>query len=448
MSMVPAKIETASDWYSEVPRSIRKHTIFGIVLMAIAFGGFGYWALTAPLAAAVIAQGSFVATGQNKIIQHLEGGIIKEILVSEGQSVVANQPLIKLDGTAALANKRQLLLRQIRLEAINARLLAESQQMSEIAFPKFLGDRRADVEINTIMESQVLNFKGSRRKLESDLQLLESNTASLRFRSKGYQQQKKSIEQQLRILREDLVSKNALLKRGFIRRPEINSVRRAVAEAEGQIARLAAQVSETDTQAERLSEQILQAMESYRQAALDEMQSIEAELDSVREQARNAEDILRRSVISAPVSGTIVRLYYHTASGVIEGGKSIVEILPSGVPLIIEAQVPRTEIDSIRIGQDAIIRLTALNQRTTPILQGKVLYVSADSLPDRNNNFEDREIYVARMSLPASEISRIAGFAPTPGMPAEIMIKTAERTFFDYITRPIVDSMSRAFRER
>ena len=448
MTTIPARLDTTSDWYSEVPRSIGKHTVFGVMLMVSALGGFGYWAFTAPLAAAVIAQGSFVATGQNKIIQHLEGGIIKEILVTEGQNVVTNQPLLKLDETAALANKRQLLLRQIRLEAINSRLLAESQQLSDIEFPQFLKVRRDDAEINAILESQLLNFRGSRRKLESDLQLLESNTASLRFRSNGYVQQKIATELQLKILKEDLASKKVLFKRGFVRKPEINAIRRAVAEAEGQVARLSAQVDETDTQAERLSEQLLQAIESYRQAALDELQSIEAELDSVREQARNAEDILRRSVISAPVSGTIVRLYYNTASGVIEGGKSIVEILPSGVPLIIEAQVPRTEIDSIRIGQDAIVRLTALNQRTTPILQGKVLYVSADSLPDKNNKIDDREIYIARMSLPASEINRIPGFAPTPGMPAEIMIKTAERTFFDYITRPIADSMSRAFREK
>ena len=165
-------------------------------------------------------------------------------------------------------------------------------------------------------------------------------------------------------------------------------------------------------------------------------------------QSRNAQDVLRRAIINAPVSGTIIRMHYHTAGGVIEGGKTILEILPTGVPLIIEAQVPRTEIDSIRVGQDAIVRLTALNQRTTPILQGKVFYVSADSLPDKNSKIADREVYLARMSLAASEIQRVPGFTPTPGMPAEIMIKTAERTFFDYLTRPIVDSMSRAFRER
>ena len=441
-------LTSSKDWYSEVPRSIGKYTIFGIFLMISSFGGFSYWAFSAPLAAAVIAQGSFVATGQNKSIQHLEGGIIKQILVTEGDNVEVNQPLVQMDETAAMATERQLLLRRVRLEAINARLHAEAQQLNDIQFPDFLLEQRADVEVNTILESQILNFRGSKRKLDSDVRLLDSNISALEFRSIGYAQQQNAYEIQVKVLREDLVSKKALFKKGYVRKPELNAIRRAVAEAEGQIARLAAQVSETDTQVKKLKQQILQTMETYQQTALDEMQSIEAELDSVREQSRNAQDILRRAIINAPVSGTIIRMHYHTAGGVIEGGKTILEILPTGVPLIIEAQVPRTDIDSIRVGQDAIVRLTALNQRTTPILQGKVFYVSADSLPDKNSKVTDREVYLARMSLTASEIRRIPGFTPTPGMPAEIMIKTAERTFFDYLTRPIVDSMSRAFRER
>lgn len=441
-------LTSSKDWYSELPRSIGKHTFFGILLMITAFGGFGFWAFSAPLAAAVIAQGSFVATGQNKSIQHLEGGIIKQILVSEGENVIKNQPLVQMDETAAMATERQLLLRRVRLEAINARLHAEAQQLDNIQFPEFLIGKRTDAEVNAILESQILNFRGSKRKLDSDVRLLDSNITALQFRSRGYGQQQKAYEIQVKVLGEDLESKRVLYKQGYVRKPEMNAIRRAVAEADGQIARLAAQVDETDTQVEKLKQQISQTIESYQQSALDEMQSIEAELDSVTEQSRNAQDILRRAIINAPVSGTIIRMHYHTAGGVIEGGKTILEILPTGVPLIIEAQVPRTEIDSIRVGQDAIVRLTALNQRTTPILQGKVFYVSADSLPDKNSKVTDREVYLARMSLAASELQRIPGFSPTPGMPAEIMIKTAERTFFDYLTRPVVDSMSRAFRER
>ncbi len=149
----------------------------------------------------------------------------------------------------------------------------------------------------------------------------------------------------------------------------------------------------------------------------------------------------------APVAGTVVRLYYHTAGGVIETGKAILEILPAGEPLIIEAMVSRTEIDSVRTGQHATVHLTALNQRTTPVLDGEVFYLSADAIAESAGG-DVREVYLARVSLPPDQIARVPGFTPTPGMPAEIMIQTEERTFAQYLAKPVVDSMSRAFREQ
>jgi len=435
------------EWYTDVPRSIHRQTMVGLLLLVITFGGFGAWAFTAPLAAAVVAQGSFVATGQNKIIQHLEGGIIKEILVNEGDHVEAGQPIIRLDETSAQANERSMLFRRARLEAINARLMAEYNGSETLEFPDWLKEQGHDPEINAILESQLISFQSSRRKLESDLQLLRSNMESLEFRAEGYETQRKSMTRQAALLQEELAGKMTLLDSGFIRKTETNAVRRAIADAEGQIGRLGSEVSETMSQIKKHREQIAQTEASYRQAAVDELQAIAAELDNVREQSRSAENVLERITINAPVSGTVVRMHYHTAGGVIESGKGIAEILPTDVPLIIETQVPRTDIDSVRAGQDAIVRLTALNQRTTPVLNGKVYYVSADSLPDVTPT-EQREVYIARVSLDPSEIQRVPGFSPTPGMPAEIMIQTAERTFFDYLSRPIIDSMQRAFRER
>ena len=435
------------EWYRDVPRSIRKQTIVGIFLLVGAFGGFGYWSFTAPLAAAVISQGSFVATGENKKVQHLEGGIIRKILVKEGDNVKAGQAIVLLDETAALANERQLILRRARLEAINARLQAEANDLENIEFPKHLSELRADPAIAAIIDGQVTNFRSSRAKLHSDLQLFVSNTESLKHRAHGYDQQRLSMGRQLGFLREEHAAKARLLKQGLIRRTEVNAIKRAMADAEGQIGRLTSEVAETKSQIKKHQEQIAQTMASYRQTALDETLSIQAELDSVREQTRSAANILKRASILAPVSGTIVKLHYHTSGGVIESGKTIAEILPTGVPLIIEAQVSRTDIDSVHIGQDAIVRLTALNQRTTPVLNGEVYYVSADALADKKSGIE-REIYLARVSLSGKELRRVYGFAPTPGMPAEIMIQTAERTFFDYLSKPIVDSMNRAFREQ
>jgi HlyD family secretion protein len=435
-------------WYEDVPRSIRSHVLTGLLIMGLAFGGFGVWAFTAPLAAAIMAPGSFVATGRNKMIQHLEGGIIKEIMVSEGDFVDAGAPLMRLDETAAMANERALFLRRARLEAMEARILAEYNQDSALAFPDWLSAAATDPEIAGMIDSQKLTFDIGHARLQSELALLGRNISALKVRAEGYSAQLSSTRAQIEILTEDHDSRASLLDAGLIRRTEVNALRRAIAEAEGQAGRLQAEVTEAVEMQEKYSAQMEQTISTYRQAALDELQQVQAELDSVREQERKASSVLRRVVIDAPVSGTVVRLNYSGAGGVVEAGKVIAEILPSDVPLIIETLIARTDIDNVRLGQGAAVRLIALNQRTTPILQGKVFYVSADAIADKNaEGLAQREVYLARIELPAAELRRVPGFAPMPGMPVEVMIQTAERTFAQYIAKPITDSMQRAFRE-
>ncbi|WP_377507008.1 HlyD family type I secretion periplasmic adaptor subunit [Octadecabacter sp. R77987] len=436
-----------AEWYADVPRSVTKHITFGILLFILTFGGFGAWALRAPLAAAVIAQGSFVATGRNKIVQHLEGGIIHEILVEEGDTVVEGQPLLLLDETAALATERELFLRQVRLEAMEARILAEHGGATALVFPAHIEALRSDYAIASMLDAQKVTFDAAARQLHNDISLLEQSIEALTVRATGYDYQLISTRTQLDILREDMTAKEQLLERGLIRRSEVNTIRRAMAEAEGQIGRLTAEIDEITEVTQRYEAQIAQTISERQGAALDELQVVQSELESVREQVRRAENILSRSEVVAPVSGTIVTLHYHTAGGVIESGKAIAEILPAGEPLIIEVSIPRTEVDVVQKGQEATVRLTGLNARTTPVLLGEVFYVSADSIVDRSQEMA-QEVYVARVSVPPEQLDRVRGFTPTPGMPAEIMIQTEERTFFQYLMKPISDSMNRAFREQ
>jgi HlyD family secretion protein len=440
-------VPTVSEWYDEVPRSIRTHAIVGLALMAATFGGFGAWAFGAPLAAAVIAQGTFVATGQNKVVQHLEGGIIKEILVDEGDVVRVGQPLVRLDETLARANKRELFLRRLRLAATAARLLAEYDEAKELVFPERLRVHAQDAEVATILDEQRLAFKTRRSSLEKDVALLERNIDALDLRARGYGRQLAAFRTQVTIFEEEHGDKAHLYDKGLTRKSEMNAIRRAMVETTGHIGRLEAEIAEIDQMRLKYDVQIEKTRSQYRQTALDELQLIQSELESVREKARKAEDVLDRAVVKAPVAGTVYRLHYHTAGGVIESGKAILEILPSQAPLIIETQIARTEIDTVRVGQEATVRLTALNQRTTPVLEGEVFYVSADAIADASEG-PIEEVYVARVSLPAEELARVRGFAPTPGMPAEIMIQTEERTFAEYLARPVMDSMTRAFREQ
>lgn len=435
------------EWYADVPRSIWKPTMVGLLLIALFFGGFGTWAVTAPLAAAVIAQGSFVATGHNKIIQHLEGGMISELLVKEGDHVVEGQALVRLDETAARAKSRELFLRQMRLEVTAARLTAQSVTAARLIIPPLVEKYKDDPDVQPILISQELNFKAQQGKLSGELALLAQNVEALRFRASGYARQADAYVQQLDLLTAEYESKKTLNRKGVIRANDLKTIQRAMADANGQIGRLEAEVAETKAQIVKGKQEIGRARELYREEALDRLQEIQSERDTVREQLRQAENILERATIHAPVAGVVVRTHYHTTGGVIESGKGILEILPSGVPLIIEVQIPRNVIDRVRAGQHATVRLIALNQRTTPVLQGEVIYVSADALEDTKQTTA-QDVYLVRVDVPARELARLEGFAPTPGMPAEVMVQTEARTFLRYLVKPITDSMSRAFTER
>jgi HlyD family secretion protein len=444
----PSALPDPGEWYRDVPRSIRKQVIFGLCLMAVAFGGFGAWAFRAPLAAAVIAQGSFVATGRNKIVQHLEGGIISDIPVAEGDTVQEGDVILRLDQTAALANRRELGIRKARLEATGTRLLAEYNGLDALRFSEaLLQEASEDPEIAAILESQRIAFASARNALDNDVALLERSMSALDIRAQGYEAQLASHLKLIELLSDEFRTKSTLFEDGLIRQSEVNALHRALVEAQGQMGRLEAQVNEIAETKLQYQTQIAKARSLYRETALDELQVIQSELESVREKYRKAVSVLERSDVTAPVSGTVVRMHYFTPGGVIETGKPIAEILPSDAPLIVEALIRRTDVDTVHRGQRAVVRLSALNTRTTPVLNGTVDYISADAIANQGSG-EAREVYVVRVTLPPEELARVPGFAPTPGMPAEVMIQTAERTFAQYIAKPVVDSMSRAFREQ
>ncbi|MDB5473211.1 MAG: secretion protein HlyD, partial [Devosia sp.] len=373
-------------------------------------------------------------------------GIIKALLVREGDSVVEGEDLIQLDETAARANARQMKLRSLRLEGIMARLQAESHGLDSYIPPPAILAALGDPEVKAINDSQSDNFSSAHTKLATQIQVLEQNISALQFQRDGSSAQIASMQNQYELFAEDFARQSQLLEKGLVTRSALNVLQRAMADAEGDISRLKAEVQSADAQITRFRREMDQARDTAKQAALDEMQSIEAEFDAVREQIRQADNVLSRTSVKAPVSGTIVRMYYHTAGGVIESGRPILEILPSEVPLIIEAQIPRMQIDQVRKDQVASVRLSALNQRTTPMLEGKVYYVSADAIADASGA-TGSEVYIARVSVEPEQLALVRGFTPTPGMPAEILIQTHERTFFEYLSKPVSDSMARAFRE-
>lgn len=448
MSALPS----IGQWHQGVPSSSRSPILIGVVVLVVCLGGFGVWASVAPLDGAVVVSGSFVATGQNKEVQHLEGGIVREVLVREGQLVEANQPLVRLDETAAQARLRRLTMRQHRLAIMKARL--EAEIAGKAAFDPPAGIAADDPDVASILALQRLELTARRTRALDEEQVLEREIAGLQESRAGLVAQIATTRDRLFLFAEEHKDKRALLDRQLARKTEVLSVQRAEAALAGELAGLQARLADFRQRVARAEQQIAQIRSAAMQKAIEDLRATDTELDDVREQVHAARDVVVRSEIRAPVRGIVVKLNQHTPGGVVAAGAVILELLPANEELIIEARVIPADVAHVREGLDALIRLSALNQRLTPMIGGKVAYLSADavnhgdtrSLADGDGS--SRHSFIVRVRLdPEDARAKVPDFRPTPGMPADVFIKTGERTFFEYIMKPVLDSFARAFRE-
>lgn len=436
-----------NSWGQGVPRGLGKATIAGVVVLVFGIGGFGVWAGTAPIDGAVVASGSFVATSQNKTIQHLEGGIIDEIRVREGNHVKAGETLVVLDDTKAKAKLERLQVRLRRLQAVSARLEAETKLAESLDFSE-LGERaETNKTLAAILERQRDEFRSRLTKRRDQERVLDLEISGLKESVRGYETRIGALRTQLTLIEQELADKQTLLKKGLMRKPEALALERQQARLQGEIGTLQAQVGEVKERMARAKQKIVHLRSSMVSAAYEELRNVETQIDDIREQMGAARDVVVRSDIRAPVEGSVVELMYHTPGGVLEPGGTLLKLLPSNDDLMIETRVRPTDIDNIAVNQDAYIRLTALNQRTTPMIPGTVQYVSADAVSEDRPNSREKASYIVRIKLDKARAAQIPGFDARPGMPAEVYIKTGERTFFDYLMRPLKDTLSRAFRE-
>lgn len=440
-------VVTVREWYADIPRSTRVPTLAGVIGGAFAVFGFGAWASSALIAGAVVTTGAFVATGQNKIVQHLEGGMIREILVREGDIVEQGQTLVRLDETHPRAELKRLVLRHARAAAMEARFLAEIRGDATVSFPPALLANRDDLDIGSIIDAQQMTFEARRKNVTSEITALEDSIKALQERIAAGGIQIEATNQQRALIEEEHEGKNSLLSGGLIRKSEVLALRRAQANLQGEIGRLNGDIGDAKERIARTREQITGVRAAAVKDAVEQMHQVRAELTDLRERIRTAHGVLGRIDIVAPVRGIVVKLRYHTPGGVIETGKSVLELVPLQEELIIEVRIRPQDIDHVKVGHEAAVRLTALNRRVTPMLYGHVTYVSADALPDDNRTPQSADVYVARIKLDPGQADSVPLFKPKPGMPAEVYIKTEERTFFEYLMKPITDSMSRAFRE-
>jgi len=343
-----------------------------------------------------------------------------------------------------LAERDRLRISLLGLKAREERANAELEGAEELMFSDAIRALTQNAEDTNIITQQVREFQSRLDRYRSELAVLDQRVAASGDEIKGLQIQRDSEISKLEVIRDELKQKKRLLDKGLTPRSQYNALQRAEADSNGRIGSLNATIAQRKTSILEVKQQAASIGANRRETASREINELRRQISDQSELLRAREEVLKRVVIRAPTNGVVVKLLKNTVGSVVRPGEPILEILPTGSDLLIEVRVAPQDIDVVRVGLDANVRFSALNTRTTPEVPAKVIYVSADRLVDTNTR---TDYYLARLQLAQNlpeEITRDQIFA---GMPVDTFIKTGDRTFIQYLIRPITDSFSKAFRE-
>jgi HlyD family secretion protein len=433
-----------ANWSKNVPQSTFRSGLVGYGSIAVFLGLFGYWAATAPLAGAAIASGVVAAAGQNLRIQHLEGGTVIQVMVKEGDRVKAGQMLLELDPTIPKAQLDRLLRNDVTLRARSARLAAERDGKETVDFPADLLAATADPGFKQVVDEQNSEFVARLARYRNEVVILGERVSQLEQSVAGLSARKVASEEQLAIVKDETDRKLKLLDKGLTARDQYTQLLRSQADLLGQVASAEAQIASSKNQINEAREQIERAKSQRVEDALKELSEIRSQIGDGEEQTKAARSVLERTSIKAPTDGIVFSLKVNSPGIVLRPGDAVLDLLPTSSDLIIEARVDPRDVDVIRLGQEARLRFVALNSRTTPEVSGNITYISADRLVDPATQ---QPYYTARLKITENLPPEISPDQIYPGMPVETYISTGDRTFAEYLVKPITDSFSRSFRE-
>ena len=378
-------IAVVSDGHVPINRPSSKISsvfLFGLIVVLLAFAGIGGWAATAPMASAVPAAAILAVKGERKQVQHYEGGIVDKVLVEEGETVREGQLLVLLNDIQVSATASRL-RNQIDLHvAQKARLIAERDSLSSIVFPEELASRVNEASVKEIMESERQQFAARRESLNGQINILKQRISQLEDQIEGHRIQRKSRFDQLKIFDLELVGLRELYRKGHYPRNEILARERAMARLKGEAGSDDAQIARAQNGVGEAKSQIISLRQRFREDVVARYQDIQAAASDLRQRLAVAEDVLARIEVKAPQSGIVQNLKVHTSGGVVRAGQLLMEIAPQDKELIVEAQVSPNDIDNIQVGQEAEVRLDALNMLLTPSVMAKVISLSRDRLVD------------------------------------------------------------------
>lgn len=425
--------------------SIRRHIVVGMAAIMLVAGGIGGWAATTEISGALIAPGSVVVESNAKKVQHPTGGVVGQIAVTNGMNVTAGDVLIRLDETMTRANLQIVSKTLDELTARRARLRAERDGASEVAWPSAFNSRRQEESIVELMSDEQRLFQLRNTTRLGQKRQLRERIAQLDEEARGIVAQQAAKSQELVLVNNELEGVRQLWSKQLIQMNRLTALEREAARLDGERAQLIAAAAQGRGKMSEIELQITQIDRELASEVGREMREIDGKAGEYAERKVAAEDQLRRIEIRAPISGAVHELNIHTIGGVVSAGEQLMLIVPASERLTVEARVAPQDIDQVRVGQAAALRFSAFNQRTTPEINGVVSRVSADVTIEQRTGVT---YYTARIAITPDELARLGEVRLVPGMPVEAFIKTADRTVGSYLVKPLFDQVARAFRER
>jgi HlyD family type I secretion membrane fusion protein len=421
----------------------KRPALLGYAVIFMTFVVIGGWSAIAKLDSAVVSTGVVAAKSNRKTVQHLEGGIIQNIYVREGQRVHQGDTLFRLDRTQAQAT---LDLHQNQFYASlaqEARLVAERDGASEVLFPDELEQLRFMPTVARAITDQIKEFEERRISLRGQVSLLESKITQYQSEITGLVAEQTATKEQLHWILEELRALRQLLDRNLVQKSRVMALEREKSRLEGAVGRSTADQAKAKNGIEEARLQIRQLRQKFLQEVGAQILDIRQKIADLREKIRVAKDVFDRLVITAPVSGTVQNLRFFTLGGVIKGGEPLLDIVPEDDALIIQAHVSPHDVESLFPGMRAEIRLPAFRTSSLPLIMGNVYSVSRDRLIDETTKEPYFLAQVVVEDLPKAIRERL-----TAGMPAEALFPTGERTLLNYLLRPLQDRMLSALREK
>ncbi|MEM9733615.1 MAG: HlyD family type I secretion periplasmic adaptor subunit [Pseudomonadota bacterium] len=441
--MAKHKAGKADEWTKKVDTGLRKPALLGAAILAGFIILFSLWAAAAPIAGASLAPGIITASGQNLRVQHFEGGIIEEILVQEGETVAKDQPLMRLDATAARANRARFAKAMVGLKARAERLQAE-RDGTEVKFSPALEEEARMAGVTEHLAEQEREFAKRLERHKSDERIIDKQIAALEEQVAGLQAQSKAAREQAAVLDDELRAKRRLVKRQLTPKSQYLALKRQRAELEGRMGGALASLGEAASSIARLEEQKLRLSAQRSETAVSQLNDVRTRMGETEEVLRNAQHVLDRVIVRAPADGVVVQLNKNTPGSVVGRGEDLAIILPKGGELIVEARLSPQDVDGVRIGQQAQLRFSSLNTRTTPEVPGTVRYISADRQIDPVTR---EPFYATRLAIAEVLPDGLRREQIFPGMPVETYFETGRRTMLQYLLKPLSDALSRSFRE-